>query len=97
AFSPAKVIFAGIGVFLLVSCQGCCGEQRCSRRAVRTHWILFQPTRNVHRGDTDCGDDKHNYEDNGGGAYDLWDRNERAKAGIGHTCREVHKEIGRKD
>ncbi|KAI9447131.1 hypothetical protein BJY52DRAFT_1228436 [Lactarius psammicola] len=94
-FSPAKVIFAGIGVFLLASIlsislgviatrpvggQGCCGKQRCSRRPLRTHGILFSTARSLYSGHTDSGDDKHNHEDNGGSAYNLWDRNERAEA-----------------
>ncbi|KAI9467302.1 hypothetical protein BJY52DRAFT_1220027 [Lactarius psammicola] len=82
-YSPAKVIFAGIGVFLLglVGGQGRCGKSRRGGGSLRADGVLFQTTGGLYRGDTDRSDDGYNYEDNGRSADDLWDRDQGDKAG----------------
>ena len=42
-----------------------CSQQRNSRRTLRTHRMFFCTTRNLYKGGTNYGNDKHNHGDNG--------------------------------
>jgi hypothetical protein len=95
-FPPANVIFAGVGVLLLVSIllileaiptpksvtgsQGCWSEPRCPHRSLREHRELLQAPRVLYDGAANRRNDRHNREDNGRGSGHLRDCNERDEA-----------------
>ena len=96
-FSPAKVLFAGIGVLLLVGYlllsfaahfdvvflgrQRRQREPRYSRPFIQSDRILLPSARDLHRGATYYRYDRHNCRNHGRGTEHHWDGDQGSEAG----------------